>query len=66
MDGRGRAMDNILTERLRRSLKCEKVCLNEYDSPREARQHIGRDVEILQLPADPPGSGIPDASAGLL
>ena len=42
MDGRGRAMDNILTERLWRSLKYEEVYLNEYGSPREARHGISR------------------------
>ena len=42
MDGRGRAMDNIFTERLWRSLKYEEVYLNDYDSPREARQGIYR------------------------
>lgn len=40
MDGRGRALDNIFTERLWRSLKYEEVYLNEYDSPRRARQGI--------------------------
>ena len=42
MDGRGRAMDNIFTERLWRSLKYEEVYLHDYDTPREARQAIGR------------------------
>lgn len=40
MDGRGRAVDNIYTERLWRSLKYEEVYLNEYRSPRQARQGI--------------------------
>jgi len=40
MDGRGRAMDNIFTERLWRSVKYEEVYLHDYDSPREARQGI--------------------------
>ena len=40
MDGRGRAMDNIFTERLWRSVKYEAVYLNDYASPREARQGI--------------------------
>jgi len=35
MDGRGRAMDNIFTERLWRSVKYEKIYLNEYLSPKE-------------------------------
>lgn len=40
MDGRGRARDNIFTERLWRSVKYEEVCLHEYRSPREARQGL--------------------------
>jgi putative transposase len=37
MDGKGRALDNILTERLWRSVKYEEVYLHDYASPREAR-----------------------------
>jgi len=40
MDGRGRAMDNIFTERLWRTIKQEEVYLKEYQSPREARQSL--------------------------
>nr|WP_297200089.1 IS3 family transposase [Thermanaeromonas sp.] len=46
MDGRGQATDNIFTERLWRSLKYEEVYLNEYESPREARQGISRYLEF--------------------
>jgi putative transposase len=42
MDGRGRALDNIFTERLWRSVKYEEVYLNEYFNPREARQGLSR------------------------
>jgi putative transposase len=42
MDGRGRAMDNVFTERLWRSLKYEEVYLNDYANPRQARQGISR------------------------
>ncbi|MBU0600529.1 IS3 family transposase [bacterium] len=41
MDGRGRAHDNIFTERLWRSLKYEEVYLKDYQSVREAKQGIG-------------------------
>ncbi|MBA4419516.1 MAG: hypothetical protein C0392_16680 [Syntrophus sp. (in: bacteria)] len=41
MDGRGRAMDNIFTERLWRSVKYEEVYLKDYESPRDARKGIG-------------------------
>ena len=40
MDGRGRAMDNIFTERLWRTVKYEEVYLKEYGSPREARESL--------------------------
>lgn len=41
MDGKGRAIDNIFTERLWRTVKYEEVYLNDYGSPREARQALG-------------------------
>ena len=40
MDGRGRALDNIFTERLWRTVKYEEVYLNEYATPRETRQGL--------------------------
>ena len=40
MDGRGRAMDNIFTERLWRSVKYDEVYIKDYESPREARTGI--------------------------
>ena len=42
MDGKGRALDNIFVERLWRSVKYEEVYLNEYESPRQARQGLDR------------------------
>jgi putative transposase len=42
MDGRGRAADNIFTERLWRSVKYEEVYLSDYASPREARSGLAR------------------------
>lgn len=41
MDGRGRCMDNIFTERLWRSVKYENVYINNYEMPRECRTGIG-------------------------
>lgn len=41
MDGRGRCMDNIFTERLWRSLKYENVYPNDYQTVPEARRGIG-------------------------
>lgn len=42
MDGRGRCMDNIFTERLWRSVKHEEVYLHDYQSPAEARTSLTR------------------------
>jgi putative transposase len=40
MDSKGRALDNIFTERLWRTVKYEEVYLHDYASPREARSGI--------------------------
>ena len=40
MDGKGRALDNIFTERLWRTVKYEEICLKDYASPREARSSL--------------------------
>lgn len=40
MDSRGRALDNIFTERLWRTVKYEEVYLKDYASPREAREEL--------------------------
>ena len=41
MDGRGRAFDNIFTERLWRSVKYEEVYLKDYEGVDEARSGLG-------------------------
>lgn len=40
MDGRGRARDNIFTERLWRTIKYEEVYLPDYASPKEAHHQL--------------------------
>lgn len=45
MDGKGRALDNIITERFWRTLKYEEVYLHEYESPKEARMGISRFIK---------------------
>jgi len=40
MDGRGRALDNVFTERLWRTVKYEAVYPEDYATPREARQGL--------------------------
>jgi putative transposase len=42
MDGRGRALDNIFTERLWRTVKYEEVYLNDYLTPRDTRTGLSR------------------------
>jgi putative transposase len=46
MDGKGRALDNIFTERFWRSLKYEEVYVKEYASPREARKGVARYIDF--------------------
>jgi len=46
MDGKGRAMDNVFTERLWRSVKYEEVYLNDYTTVSEARQDIGNYINF--------------------
>ena len=43
-DGRGRAFDNIVTERWGRSVKYEEVYVNDYRTPRDARQGLAGDL----------------------
>jgi putative transposase len=45
MDGKGRAMDNIIIERFWRTLKYEDVYLNHYATPRATRRGIGAYIE---------------------
>ncbi len=46
MDGKGRALDNVFTERLWRSVKYEEIYLADYDSPRAARHGLARYFEF--------------------
>jgi len=46
MDGKGRALDNIYTERFFRSLKWEEVYLKEYQNPRHARKEIANYIRF--------------------
>jgi putative transposase len=45
MDGRGRCMDNIFTERFWRSYKYEEVYLREYETPRDCRRGAAEYIE---------------------
>ncbi len=46
MDGKGRALDNIFTERLWRTIKYEEVYLHSYRTPKEARQSLARYLDF--------------------
>jgi len=46
MDSKGRALDNIFTERLWRTIKYEEVYLNDYDSPKAAQQGLERYMDF--------------------
>lgn len=46
MDGKARWVDNVLIERWFRSLKCEYVYINEFDTPRALRRGIADYVNI--------------------
>ncbi len=46
MDGKGRALDNIFTERLWRTIKYEEVYLHSYTTPKEARQGLTRYLDF--------------------
>lgn len=46
MDGKGRALDNVFTERLWRSVKYEEVYLHEYISPKQAYQGLDRYFDL--------------------
>lgn len=40
MDGKARWVDNVIIERWFRSLKCDNIYINEYQTPRELRLGI--------------------------
>lgn len=46
MDSKGRALDNIFTERLWRTIKYEEVYLKDYVSPRDAREGLSAYVRF--------------------
>ena len=46
MDGKGRAFDNIFSERLWRSVKVEEVYMRDYQTVAEANYYLGRYFEF--------------------
>src|SRR5512138_2703422 len=49
MDGRGRARDNIFTERLWRTIKYEEVYLHDYASPKEAQHQLANYIHFYNF-----------------
>ena len=69
MDGTGRALDNVFTERLWRTVKYEEVYIHSYGSPREARHGLNRYLDLPLSSAGPPApaescAGHDDAGTG--
>ena len=61
MDGKGRAFDNIMIERLWRSVKYEEVYLKDYVSVQDCRRSLAAYFRVLQPRTSAPGPGVPDA-----
>jgi putative transposase len=40
MDGKGQCLDNVRTERFFRTLKYDRVYINEYETPRDVRKML--------------------------
>lgn len=45
MDGKSRWADNIMIERWFRTLKTERIYINEYNSPKALRKDIGSFIQ---------------------
>lgn len=64
MDGKGRAFDNIMVERLWRSVKYEEVYLNEYANLFSARELLGEYFKFYNEERRHSGLGKRTPSAG--
>lgn len=49
MDGKGRALDNVFTERLWRTVKYEEIYLHDYESGKEAYQRLQTYFQFYNL-----------------
>jgi len=48
MDGRGRALDNVFVERLRRTVKDEEVSLRDYADGWQAEKSLGKYLDFYR------------------
>jgi len=46
MDGKGRAIDNIFTERFWRTFKYEDIYIKDYESVKEAKEGISKYINF--------------------
>jgi len=62
MDSKGRALDNIIIERFWRSIKYEKIYLNEYESGKDLRKDISEYIDFYnnERPHQSLGNDFPD------
>ena len=62
MDGRGRAIDNVLVERLWRTIKYEPTYLNPASSGTEVGEVLAKYIEFYNAgrPYDGPGGKAPE------
>jgi putative transposase len=62
MDGKGRALDNVIIERFWRTIKYDEVYLSDYASPAEARARIGEYISMYngRRPHDSLGGKTPN------
>ena len=49
MDGKNRALDNVFTERLWRTVKYEDIYIRDYVAPKDTRAGLGRYFEFYNL-----------------
>lgn len=58
MDGEGACRDNVIVERVWRSIEYEEIYLRAYDSVSHARRSIGDYIELYNRKG--PHSSLPD------
>ena len=66
MDGKGRALDNVIIERFWRTIKYDEVYLSDYESPAHARERISEYISVYngQRPHDALGGKTPNMAYG--
>ncbi|GIP65130.1 hypothetical protein J32TS6_36850 [Virgibacillus pantothenticus] len=60
MDGKGRTLDNIITERLWRTNKYEEIYLKEHNSPERLDKKFETILHFITKSANTPIAKLPD------